>query len=32
VHELAWAYGWAESAILAMSQQRRAAYLERVRG
>ncbi|MBN9561882.1 MAG: hypothetical protein J0H14_14320 [Alphaproteobacteria bacterium] len=32
VHELAWAYGWAESAILAMSPQRRAAYLERVRG
>jgi hypothetical protein len=32
VHELAWAYGWAESAILAMSPQRRQAYLERVRG
>jgi hypothetical protein len=32
VHELAWAYGWAESAILAMSPQRRAAYIERVRG
>ncbi len=32
VHELAWAYGWAESAILAMSPSRRAAYLDRVRG
>jgi hypothetical protein len=32
VHELAWAYGWAESAILAMSPARRAAYLDRVRG
>jgi hypothetical protein len=32
VHELAWAYGWAESAILAMSPSRRRAYLECVRG
>jgi hypothetical protein len=32
VHELAWAYGWAENAILAMGARRRAAYLERVRG
>jgi hypothetical protein len=32
VHELAWAYSWAESAILAMNPQRRAAYLDRVRG
>jgi len=32
VHELAWAYGWAEGAILAMSPSRCAAYLERVRG
>jgi hypothetical protein len=32
VHELAWAYGWSESAILAMSAARRQAYLERVRG
>jgi hypothetical protein len=31
VHELAWAYGWAESAILAMSPMRRRAYLEHVR-
>lgn len=31
VHELAWAYGWSESAILAMSQPRRAAYLALVR-
>jgi hypothetical protein len=31
VHELAWAYGWAEQSILAMSPARRAAYLERVR-
>lgn len=32
VHELAWAYGWAEAAILAMSPPRRQAYLDRVRG
>jgi len=32
VHELAWAYGWSESAILTMSPSRRAAYIERVRG
>jgi hypothetical protein len=32
VHELAWAYGWSESAILAMSVARRQAYLDRVRG
>lgn len=32
VHELAWAYGWSESAILAMSAARRQAYLDRVRG
>jgi hypothetical protein len=32
VHELAWAYGWSESAILAMSAARRQAYLNRVRG
>lgn len=32
VHELAWAYGWAESAILAMSPLRRQTYLDRVRG
>ena len=31
VHELAWAYGWAENAILAMSAPRRAAYLALVR-
>lgn len=31
VHELAWAYGWSEDAILAMSAARRQAYLERVR-
>lgn len=31
VHELAWAYGWAESAILGMSAPRRAAYLAMVR-
>jgi hypothetical protein len=31
VHELAWAYGWAESAILSMSPGRRRAYLEMVR-
>lgn len=31
VHELAWAYGWAEDAILAMSAPRRAAYLALVR-
>ena len=32
VHELAWAYGWSEGAILAMGAARRQAYLERVRG
>jgi hypothetical protein len=32
IHELAWAYGWSERAILAMSATRRQAYLERVRG
>jgi hypothetical protein len=32
VHELAWAYGWSEAAILAMSPVRRQAYLERLRG
>jgi hypothetical protein len=31
VHELAWAYGWTESAILAMSRMRRRAYLDHVR-
>lgn len=31
VHELAWAYGWSEGAILRMSQPRRAAYLGMVR-
>jgi hypothetical protein len=31
VHELAWAYGWAEQAILAMSAARRQGYLERLR-
>jgi hypothetical protein len=31
VHEIAWAYGWAEDAILAMSPRRRQAYLEMVR-
>jgi hypothetical protein len=31
VHELAWAYGWSEAAILAMSPPRRQAYLERLR-
>lgn len=31
VHELAWAYGWSEGAILRMSQPRRAAYLAMVR-
>jgi hypothetical protein len=30
VHELAWTYGWAEDAILAMSPARRRAYLERL--
>jgi hypothetical protein len=30
VHELAWAYGWSESAILAMSAARRQAYIDRV--
>jgi hypothetical protein len=28
IHELAWAYGWSEEAILAMSTGRRGAYLE----
>jgi hypothetical protein len=32
VHELAWAYGWSEGAILAMSAARRQAYLDRARG
>ncbi len=32
VHELAWAYGWPEDAILAMSAARRAACIERARG
>jgi hypothetical protein len=31
VHELAWGYGWSEDVILAMSNARRDAYLERVR-
>lgn len=31
VHELAWAYGWAEQSILTMSPARRQAYLDRVR-
>lgn len=31
VHELAWAYGWSEDAILSMSAPRRAAYLALVR-
>lgn len=31
VHELAWAYGWTEDAILAMSPRRRQAYIEMVR-
>jgi hypothetical protein len=30
VHQLAWAYGWPESEILAMSSRRRQAYLDRV--
>jgi hypothetical protein len=30
VHELAWAYGWPESEILAMSARRRQAYLDRI--
>jgi hypothetical protein len=30
VHQLAWAYGWPESEILAMSPRRRQAYLDRV--
>ncbi len=30
VHQLAWAYGWPESEILAMGQRRRQAYLDRV--
>ncbi|HYM74181.1 MAG TPA: hypothetical protein VET89_14460 [Stellaceae bacterium] len=32
IHELAWAYGWSESAILKMGAARRQAYLERARG
>ena len=32
VHLLASAYGWTEQAILSLSGQRRAAYLEMVRG
>ena len=32
VHELAWAYGWSEAAILTMTPVRRQAYLERLRG
>jgi len=32
VHELAWAYGWSEAAILGISAARRRAYLERARG
>jgi hypothetical protein len=32
VHRLAWAYGWDEQRILAMSSARRAAYLERCDG
>jgi hypothetical protein len=32
VHELGWAYGWSEGAILTMSASRRQAYLDRVRG
>jgi hypothetical protein len=32
VHELAWAYGWSEDEILAMSVARRQAYIGRVRG
>jgi hypothetical protein len=31
VHELAWAFGWSEEEILALSPERRQAYLERVR-
>jgi hypothetical protein len=31
VHEIAWAYGWAEDAILAMSPGRRQAYIDMVR-
>jgi hypothetical protein len=31
VHEIAWAYGWAEEAILAMSPHRRQAYIDMVR-
>lgn len=31
VHELAWAYGWSESAILSLSPPRRQAYLAQVR-
>jgi hypothetical protein len=31
IHELAYAYGWSESAILAMSSQRRQNYLAMVR-
>jgi hypothetical protein len=32
VHEIAWAYGWAEEAVLAMSPHRRQAYIDMVRG
>jgi hypothetical protein len=32
VHTLAWAYGWREADILALSPERRALYLELVRG
>lgn len=32
VHTLAWAYGWCESEILGLSAERRALYLELVRG
>jgi hypothetical protein len=32
VHELAWAYGWSEEAILRMSPHRRRAYLEMLSG
>lgn len=32
VHDIAFAYGWAESAILAMSSTRREAYLARIAG
>lgn len=32
IHELAWAYGWSERALLRMSPARRRAYLEMLRG